>query len=118
MVACHRCGTAFPSSGKPSRQDACAKCHAWLRSCKNCEFYSPKSKNDCLEPQAEPVVDKEQSNFCELYAPNKRSGSLAPSASGGKDPFDSLFGGKKDDAKAGGRSEPAAKDGFDSLFKK
>ena len=93
MAACHRCGTPFPGTGKPSRQDACLKCNAWLRSCKNCEFYSPKHKNDCLEPQAEPVPDKEQANFCELYAPNTRTGSSskAPKGPDAVDPFDALF---------------------------
>jgi len=94
MAACHRCGTQFATSGKPSRQDACLKCNAWLRSCRNCEFYSPRHKNDCLEDNAEPVVDKEQANFCELYSPNKRApGAAAGSAKAAPavDPFDALF---------------------------
>lgn len=114
MAACHRCGTRFPTSGKPSRQDACPKCNAWLRSCLNCAFYSPKHKNDCLEPQAEPVVDKEMANFCELYAPNTREPGSSPAATApkaaGKDAFDALFDRKADKA--------ASKDDFDSLFKK
>ena len=92
MAACHRCGTPFAASGKPSRQDACPKCNAWLRSCRNCEFYSPKHKNDCLEPQAEPITDKDAANFCELYSPNKRTGTAAPaSKQAAEDPFDALF---------------------------
>lgn len=91
MAACHRCGTLFALSGKPSRQDACAKCNGWLRSCRNCEFYSPRHKNDCLEPHAEPVVDKDVSNFCELYQPNQRTGTSATASTAAADPFDALF---------------------------
>jgi hypothetical protein len=91
MAACHRCGTSFGSGGKPSRQDACPKCNAWLRSCLNCEFYSARHKNDCMEPHAEPVPDKASANFCEFYSPNKRGGAASPSAAKGEDPFDALF---------------------------
>ena len=112
MAACHRCGAAFPTAGKPSRQDACPSCNAWLRSCRNCEFFSPKHKNDCLEPHVEPVADKDQANFCEYYAPNKRTGSAAtPRSAPAKDSFDALFERKSE-------SKPAAKDPFDALFKK
>jgi len=90
MAACHRCGTLFgTSSGPVSRQDSCAKCHGYLRSCRNCEFYEPRHKNDCAEPEAEPVGDKEAANFCEYFAPNKRTGAAAAKAS--TDAFDALF---------------------------
>ena len=91
MAACHRCGTAFDGAGVVSRQATCRSCGSWLRCCLNCEFYDPKSKNECMEPQAEPVVDKKVSNFCELYAAAKRSGKAASPASKGDDPFDRLF---------------------------
>ena len=90
MPACHRCGTHFDPLGQVSRQSACAKCNAWLRCCLNCEFYDPKSKNDCVEPQAEPVADKAAANFCEFFSASKRVGKAA-AASKGDDPFDKLF---------------------------
>jgi hypothetical protein len=90
MAACHRCGTSYEVSGKLSRQSSCLKCNAWLRCCLNCEFYDPRSKNQCVEPQAEPIPDKQQSNFCELFAPSKKAGTTAASKSA-VDPFDALF---------------------------
>jgi hypothetical protein len=45
-----------------------------------------------MEPHAEPVVDKEQSNFCEYYSANKNTGSKAPAGTEpAADPFESLF---------------------------
>jgi hypothetical protein len=35
-----------------------------------------KSYNECREPQAERVVDKEKSNFCDFFTP-RRSGAAA-----------------------------------------
>ena len=93
MPACHRCGTSFDPLGQVSRQSACVKCNAWLRCCLNCEFYDPKSKNECVEPQAEPIPDKTQSNFCELFRPSPKSGTrtAAKAASPADDPFEKLF---------------------------
>lgn len=91
MPACHRCGTAFEASGQVSRGAACRSCNAWLRSCRNCASYDPKHKNECLEPEAEPVGDKEAGNFCEFFRANTRSGAMPAAAKPAEDPFDALF---------------------------
>ncbi len=99
MAACHSCGTEFVVHGIVSRSATCGGCHAYLRSCANCEYFDARAKNECREVNAEPVGDKKASNFCEYFAPNRRSGR--PVA-------------------AGDRSEPkkGADDAFAALFKK
>ena len=65
-----------------------------LISCLNCSFYDPSKNNQCSEPQAEWVRDKEAANYCDYYRPNPgvRAGSRGPSkADDAKKKFDSLF---------------------------
>lgn len=64
---CARCGKELSLEGKPSRGSTCPGCGAYLRSCVNCVFYSPGRHNDCREPQAEHVGDKESANFCDYF---------------------------------------------------
>lgn len=93
MAACHRCGTTFEAGGgiTVSRSATCSKCQGWLRTCRNCRFYDPRSRNECAEPQAEPVRDKDVANFCELFAANTKSGSAAAKEAPAVDPFEALF---------------------------
>ena len=65
--ACHVCGTAIERDEKVGRQETCPKCNAYLHCCMNCRFYDETAYNECREPQAERVVDKEQANFCDYF---------------------------------------------------
>ena len=49
------------------RREACPGCHADLHVCRNCRHYDSKAYNECREPQAERVLDKENSNFCDYF---------------------------------------------------
>jgi hypothetical protein len=64
--ACHRCGAEVGVSAVGVR-DVCERCRAYLHCCRNCEFYEPGAHNDCREPNAEVVADKEQGNFCDYF---------------------------------------------------
>lgn len=57
----------LPDDLKISRQDTCEYCGAHLRSCKMCHFYDLSAYNDCREPNAERVVEKEKANFCSYF---------------------------------------------------
>jgi len=35
--------------------------------CRNCRFYDTQAHNQCREPQAEWVKDKERANFCDYF---------------------------------------------------
>ena len=94
-MTCARCGRAV-EAGSISRRDTCPGCGAELRACVQCAFYAPGQYNDCREPQAERVLDKERANFCDLFRPRADG-----PAAGGNDPrvraraqLDALFGKK------------------------
>jgi hypothetical protein len=55
------------TSGSPGRKEECPACRSDLHCCKNCVFYDSGAYNECREPQAERVVDKERGNFCDYF---------------------------------------------------
>jgi hypothetical protein len=93
---CWKCGERieYPTGSRVGRRDACAQCDADLHACRQCQFYDRSKNNQCSEPQAEWVRDKEAANLCDYYSPNpvlsasNRGTSPAESA---KKKFDSLF---------------------------
>lgn len=74
-LICFQCQKPNPLIGKVGRKDECIACHADLHSCKNCHFYDAKVYNECREPAADVVKEKDRSNFCDFYQP--RSGGAA-----------------------------------------
>lgn len=66
---CYQCGTAYEFTERIGRGDTCRKCDADLRCCRNCRHYSPNAHNQCAEPQAEWVREKERANYCDYFAP-------------------------------------------------
>lgn len=81
---CHRCGWVWPYREAPGRNDTCPQCRADLRVCLNCARYDERAAQQCREPRAEPVADKDRANFCEwfvfaerVYTPRGESGRTA-----------------------------------------
>ena len=68
-LTCWKCGNSLSDTYKVmvGRRDVCSKCSTDLRCCKMCFFYDPKSYNECREPQADRVQDKEKANFCDYF---------------------------------------------------
>ena len=66
---CFKCGkTLSLSLNSPiGRRDQCPFCSADLRCCKMCFFYDTKAYNECREPMADRITEKEQANFCDYY---------------------------------------------------
>ena len=77
---CFHCGRAAEVNERVGFRDTCAGCDRPLHACLNCEFYDPSYNNQCREPQAERVVDKDRFNFCEFFAPARAARSAARSA--------------------------------------
>lgn len=67
-VACRTCGRKWPTREVPFSAE-CERCGTELHACVQCDFYEPGRDNDCREPIAEPVRDKERANRCELFRP-------------------------------------------------
>ncbi len=79
MPACFSCKKPLTLSDRIGRRETCPFCYADLHSCRNCTFYDPKAYNECREPSAERVVEKDKSNFCDFF-------QIADSASQASDP--------------------------------
>ncbi len=76
---CFHCGTKHTTSSPPGRSETCDGCGTDLHVCFNCRHYDASSYNECREPVAERVVDKDRRNFCDYYSPG-RSGAIAKGA--------------------------------------
>jgi hypothetical protein len=55
-------------------RDTCAACGADLHACRQCRHHDPRAANECREPQAERVTDRERANRCEWFAPGAGGG--------------------------------------------
>ena len=80
-MICFDCGRdiSIQKDGRIGRGDECPHCGADMHVCMNCQHYDSKSYNECREPAAEVVKEKDRSNFCDHFTP--RTGSAGPGAS-------------------------------------
>ncbi len=61
---CTQCGTVL--QGMPPNGQ-CPKCGFELHSCKQCTFFDPGSRFECMQPIAVRIPRKDARNDCELY---------------------------------------------------
>ncbi len=73
LIPCYRCNAELSIEGPVSRRDACQKCGTSIHACKFCHFYDRTAYNECREPSADRVVDKEKENFCDYFTLRKGS---------------------------------------------
>lgn len=67
---CWKCDAALENLLLPvPRLAKCKACNADLHVCRMCNFYDTTVSNQCREPIAEKVNDKQRSNFCGYYQP-------------------------------------------------
>jgi len=67
MRVCYKCRKELGGEKLVGRRDTCPFCGSDLHVCLNCRFYDPGAYNNCREPQAERVVEKDRSNFCDYF---------------------------------------------------
>jgi hypothetical protein len=70
-------------------RDSCDGCRSDLHVCRNCAHHDPAAYNECREPNAERVGDRERANRCDYFTPGERAGGKASDRS--KSPLDALF---------------------------
>jgi len=68
-LVCFHCQKEVPLLGLVGRRDECPFCRADMHACKNCQHYDRASYNECKEPQAERVLEKDRSNYCDHFTP-------------------------------------------------
>ena len=64
---CHQEILDLEKNGYISKNEECPHCKTSLKCCKMCVFYDKNSYNECREPVAERIVDKEKANFCDYF---------------------------------------------------
>ncbi|MGH8012012.1 MAG: hypothetical protein ACREQ4_05895 [Candidatus Binataceae bacterium] len=85
---CWHCGRQIEVKEQVGFRDYC-QCELALHVCRNCRFYDPGYHNQCREPQAERVVEKERANFCEYFSPS--TVKPQPQVNAARAKFDALF---------------------------
>ena len=69
-IVCYRCGASLASLTLPlSRRDLCPACSVHVHVCRMCQFYDADATGECLEDDAEEVLEKERVNYCEWFKP-------------------------------------------------
>lgn len=74
-IYCFSCKKPNSYQTKVGFRDECLHCRSDLHVCKNCDFYDPKAYNECREPSADVVKEKDRANFCDYFKP--RAGALS-----------------------------------------
>jgi hypothetical protein len=64
---CYKCSREIVLEVRPRREDICPDCSAYLHCCFNCRFYDVKAPNQCREPMAVPVKEKDLGNVCHYF---------------------------------------------------
>ena len=58
--------------GAPGRSETCHRCNSDLKVCLNCVSYDVRIAQQCRDPRAEPVSEKEMANYCEYFEMTRR----------------------------------------------
>ena len=68
-ASCYKCNAQIELSldSDVGRSEECPKCFANIRCCKMCKFFDTKAYNECSEPMAERMLEKEKANFCDYF---------------------------------------------------
>ncbi len=93
-VHCFACNAAVElgAGERIGFQDSCEDCGADLHVCRNCVRHDPSAYNECREPNAERVSDRERNNRCDYFSPGSDAGGkLAGEQSRARSQIDDLF---------------------------
>jgi hypothetical protein len=120
---CWKCGAPQADLLLPlARLAECSQCRAQLHVCRMCEFFDPAAPQQCREPVADLVADKQRANFCGYLRINPKA-YAAPDgkAEVSRRDLDAMFDGGDvaSSSETGSRSpEDIARDELEKLFGK
>jgi predicted RNA-binding Zn-ribbon protein involved in translation (DUF1610 family) len=91
---CSQCGTLLPSTGEVPEK--CPKCGFELHSCKQCTYFDPSSRFECMQPVPERVPRKDVKNQCTFYSirvttEKETTTPAAAKPTSARQAFDNLF---------------------------
>jgi len=91
MRKCSHCEKTLTLDRKITRRETCPSCGWDLHVCLNCRFFDLGVYNQCREPQAERVLDKERSNFCDYFVYREESTTGAHTGGAARKKIEDLF---------------------------
>lgn len=71
-------------------RDCCA-CGADLHVCRNCSHHDPAAYNECREPNAERVGDRDRANRCDYFVAREGTAKGGSSPLNPRDALENLF---------------------------
>lgn len=91
---CSQCGTLLQNLAEPPGQ--CPKCGFELHSCKQCTYFDPSSRFECMQPIPERIARKDARNECTFYSmrvtrEKETSTPAAAKPSDARQAFENLF---------------------------
>ena len=120
-TTCWKCGGLLQDLLLPlPRHEECPHCRAQLHVCRMCVFFDAAAPQQCREPIADAVSDKQRANFCGYFQVNPHAFTAsADQAAASRRKLDALFG----DASSAAESETrtavdATREHLEQLFKK
>ena len=72
-------------------RDECESCSSDLHVCLNCAFYDTSAYNECREPNAERLLDRDRANRCDYFSPSDAASAGDGQGSQAKDSLAALF---------------------------
>lgn len=90
---CPHCLKELALDSKIPFRETCPHCVRDLHCCLACVFHDKGCSNECREPQADRVLDKEKANYCEYFQFAKKavSGQGVDPAAEAKRRLEELF---------------------------
>ena len=90
---CHGCAATIDVAAdeRVGFRAECDGCGADLHVCLNCAHHDPSAYNECREPNAERVSDRDRANRCDYFAPGSGAAAGKPSAGDPKATLEALF---------------------------
>ena len=81
-MQCFACGSSveLASGERLGFRESCATCGSDLHVCRNCAHHDPTAHNECREPGAERVSDRDRANRCDWFRPGEGSEATAGEA--------------------------------------
>ena len=98
LLRCAMCGAVVPLTVEISLESQCPKCHADLRSCKNCRYFDTGAQFECTQPVSARIMKKDVRTDCQYFIARTSieretrdagGGSARPSSA--RSAFDDLF---------------------------
>jgi hypothetical protein len=79
-MRCFACSkaVALASGERVGFRDTCEACGADLHVCRNCTHHDPSAYNECREPNAERVSERDRANRCDYFSPGERTAAESP----------------------------------------